>query len=201
MFSINIYLRIALIVLCIGGGLALAFTFGFWYAFPFLLIGLFLFGGYLLLGTVQSTALLMQKMDFVGAQKRLNLTLTPRLLYSVNRAYYYLIKGGIAMQMKEYPEAEASLLKAQSAGLPSDNEKAMVSLQLANIAAVKNNWQQAQLLMKQVRQMKVTEPQLKEQIVEFDKGLKNQGAMKTLQQRHRGSVIAPGGKRRRPRAR
>ena len=45
MFSINIYLRFALVALCLIGGTVLAFQFGFWYAFPFLLVGVFLLVG------------------------------------------------------------------------------------------------------------------------------------------------------------
>ena len=201
MFTINIYLRFALIALTIIGGVILSIQFGFWYALPFLLIGLALLVGYIFLGTVQSAALLMQKMDFEGAERRLNLTVKPSWLYSANRAYFYMIKGGLAMQTKRYPEAEVMLEKAQQTGLPSDNERAMVFLQLANLAVVKNNFTQAQSLMRQAKQQKVTESQIKEQIAEFDKALKNQGAMKTLQQRNRGAVMQPGGKRRRPKSR
>ena len=59
MFTINIYLKLALIVVFLIGGTALAFTINFWYAFPLILIGLGLFVSYLLLGTVQSAAELM----------------------------------------------------------------------------------------------------------------------------------------------
>jgi tetratricopeptide (TPR) repeat protein len=201
MFTINIYLKFALIAITLIGGIVLTSVFGFWYAFPFLLIGIGLLISYILLGTVQSAAILMQKMDFEGTDRRLNLTFRPGWLYSANRAYYYMIKGGLAMQTKKYPEAEIMLEKAQKTGLPSDNERAMVLLQLANLAVVKNNFTGAQSLMRQAKQQKVTEPQIKEQIAEFDKALKNQGAMKTLQQRNRGAVMQPGGKRRRPKAR
>ncbi len=201
MFTINIYLRIALIILTLVGGIALAFIFGFWYAFPFLLVGIILLVGYILLGTVQSAALLMQKTDFIGAEKRLNLTIKPRWLYSTNRAYYYMIKGGIAMQFKRHDEAEELLTSAQEIGLPSDNERAMVCMQLANLAVVKNNHQGAKSLMRLAKQQKVTEPQIKEQLLEFDKALKNQGAMNKMRHRQRGSMMQPGGKRRRPRGR
>lgn len=201
MYTINIYLRFALIAITLIGGVILTILFGFWYALPFILIGLALLVGYIFLGTVQSAAILMQKMDFDGAEKRLKLTLKPSWLYSANRAYYYMIQGGIHMQNKKYPEAEVMLEKAQSTGLPSDNERAMVLLQLANLQVVKNNITGAQSLMRQAKQQKVTEPQIKEQIAEFDKALKNQGAMKTMHQRHRGAVMQPGGKRRRPKAR
>ena len=201
MFTINIYLRIALIALSLIGGVVLAFAFGFWYAFPFILLGIILLVGYVLLGTVQSAALLMQKTDFLGAEKRLNLTLNPRWLYSANRSYYYVSKCGNSMRFKRYEEAEELLTKAQSTGLPSDNERAMVYMQLANLAVVKNNLQGAKSLMRQAKQQKVTEPQIKEQLLEFEKALKNQGAMSKMQHRQRGSMIQPGGKRRRPKSR
>lgn len=201
MFTINIYLRLALIAVCLIGGTILAFLFGFWYSFPFLLLGLGLLIGYILLGTVQSAAQLMEKSDFMGAEKRLNLVMNPRWLYSANRAYYYMIKGGLAMQFKRNDEAEVLLMKARDTGLPSENEKAMVFLQLSNLAVLKNNMQAAKLYLREAKHQKPSEPQIKEQIVEFEKALKNQGAMTKVRQRHRGAVMQPGGKRRRPRAR
>src|SRR5690625_1789441 len=90
MFTINIYLRLALIVATLGGAIILTSLYGFWYAFPFYLIGIILLVGYILFGTIQSAAQKMQLMDIAGTEKRLNLTLSPRLLYSANRAYYYM---------------------------------------------------------------------------------------------------------------
>ncbi len=201
MFTINIYLRFALIAVCLIGGTILAFLFGFWYSFPFLLLGLLLLIGYILLGTVQSAAQLMEKSDFTGAEKRLNLVINPRWLYSANRAYFYMINGGLAMQFKRNDEAEELLMKSRDTGLPSENEKAMVFLQLSNLAVLKNNMQAAKLYLREAKQQKASEPQIKEQIVQFEKALKNQGAMTKVRQRHRGAVMQPGGKRRRPRSR
>lgn len=201
MFTINIYLRLALIAICLIGGTILAIVFGFWYAFPFLLVGVVLLVGYLLLGTVQSAAQLMQETNFLGAEKRLGLTLTPRLLYKGNRAYFYMLKGSIAMQLKQNELAETHLLRAREIGLPTDNERAMVYLQLANLAALKNNWTAARNLHREAKQCKISEPQLRDQLKQFEKALKQQGSAKAASHRHRGSMMAPGGKRRRPRAR
>ncbi|MDH3245673.1 MAG: hypothetical protein OEM26_13730 [Saprospiraceae bacterium] len=143
----------------------------------------------------------MEKSDFTGAEKRLNLVINPRWLYSANRAYFYMIKGGLAMQFKRNDEAEELLMKARDTGLPSENEKAMVFLQLSNLAVLKNNMQAAKLYLREAKQQKASEPQIKEQIVQFEKALKNQGAMTKVRQRHRGAVMQPGGKRRRPRSR
>src|SRR5690625_7608913 len=101
MFTINIYLRLALIVATLGGAIILTSLYGFWYAFPFYLIGIILLVGYILFGTIQSAAQKMQLMDIDGTEKRLNLTLSQRLLYSANRPYYYMLKGKIDQHEKE----------------------------------------------------------------------------------------------------
>jgi disulfide bond formation protein DsbB len=199
MFSINIYLRFALIALCIIGGLSLAFVkgFGFWYAFPLILVGLILLVGYILLGTVQSAAMMLQTGNMVGAEQRLGMTYFPQWLFKPNRAYFFLLKGTIAGNEKEYEKAEEFYVQAQNIGLPSDNEKAMVFLSLANFRAMKNNWQAAENFFRQVKGLKVTEPMLKEQIVQFETALKQKGqANIMMRQGFRG--YTPGGKRPRP---
>jgi tetratricopeptide (TPR) repeat protein len=180
MFTFNIYLKFAAIAVCLLGGVALAFAFGFWYAFPFFLIGLLLLASYILLGTVQSAAQFMEKTDFAGSNKRLDLTYFPQWLYKPNRSYYYMIKGSIAAQMKIYDKAEEFLLKSKEIGLPSGNEKAMVTLQLANFSALKNKWNQAQVYMKEIKDYKVTEPAIKEQIKQFEKAIQQRGQQKHL---------------------
>ncbi len=182
MFTINIYLRFALIALTLIGGTALAFAYGFWYAFPFLLIGIILLVGYILLGTVQSTAQLVQTQNFAEAEKRINMTMAPNLLYKTNRAFFYMIKGTLAMQRQDTDEAEEWLTKAQSIELPTENEKAMVLVQLANIHGQKNKWNKAKVLMQQVKKLKVTEPQLKEQIRMTEKAITNRGQLKHQRQ-------------------
>lgn len=101
MFTINIYLKLALIALGMIGGAVLWYAYGFWYAFPFLLTGLILLVSYLMLGTVQSASVMMQQMDYKGCEQRLSMTLSPKLLYVTNRAYYYIIKGSLAVQQGE----------------------------------------------------------------------------------------------------
>ena len=201
-FSINIYLRLALIFLGIVGGTALWVSQGFWYGIWFVLAGVILLIGYLLLGTVQSAAEKMQSMDLDGAEKRLGLTLTPKLLYSTNRAYYYMVQGTIAMNRNETDKAEKLFLQAEQAGMSSDTEKAMIQFQLASIQANKNNWTAAKLHFKNAKQYKVNEPQLKEQMNQFEKALKQRGVMKMGgAARKKQGVFQPGGKRRRPRMR
>ncbi len=202
MFLINIYLRFALIALFLIGGVVLSLTVSFWYALPLLLVGIILLLGYILLGTVQSAAQLMEKLQFVDAEKRLDLTMNPKFLFKPNRAYYNVIKGTIALNLKDNDKAEVHLKAAEELGLQSDDERAMVALQLANIQAAKGKWNQAQIYFRTAKKSKVTDPNLKDQIKQFEKALNNRGQMKHLRQggKNRG-MMQRGGKSRRPKIR
>ena len=164
MFKLNIYLRFALIALCLIGGTIMAIFMGFWYSFPVLLIGLILLLGYIFLGTVQSAAEYVQKSDFAGADKMLDLTLKPNWLYVTNRAYFYIMKGTVAQQRGDNDSAEKWIKMAEGLKLPTDNEKAAVQLQLANIAGMKNKWNQAKLHFRNAKQYRITDNSIKEQL-------------------------------------
>jgi len=204
MFTINIYLKFALIALFLGGGILLAFLYGFWYALIVILIGIGLLASYLLLGTVQSSAEMIQTMDMDGAEKRLNLTFFPNLLYVSNRAFYYIMRGTIAINRNQTNEAEALFNKALTLNLPTDTEKGMVLLQLANINAQKNKWTAAQNHYREAKKLTITEPQLKHPLDEFGKALKQRGQAKSAQgMGRRGQSMMRTGKskRRRPKMR
>jgi len=198
MFTIPFKLKFAAIFLGIVGGLVLMFTAGFWYGFPFLLIGIGFLVSYVLLGTVQSAAQLMEKMEFVAAEQRLKLTLWPRLLYVTNRAFFYIMKGSIAANLNRADEAEAYFEQAKNLRLPSDNERALVYLQLANIKANQGKWTAAKAYFQQVKKLNVTENMLKDQIKQFEKAINQSGNMVHMRS---GQAMVPGGKRRRPKMR
>ncbi|MCS7037299.1 MAG: hypothetical protein RMJ33_07100 [Saprospiraceae bacterium] len=172
MFTINIYLRFALIALGILGGIGLWIAYGFWYGFPFLLVGLFLLAGYLLLGTLVSSSMLLSKAQFDEAEKRLALTFFPNLLLMGYKGVYYMTKGVIAVQRKDLSTGEKWLRRALEVGLPSDNERGAVLLQLTMIAASKNHRQLAQTHFNELKKLNITEPMLKEQIKDLEKQLK-----------------------------
>ncbi len=201
-FSINIYLRFALIALFLIGGTIAAFAWGFWWAFPFLLAGIILVVGYFLLGTVQSAAMMLQTGDFMAADQRLNMTYFPQWLYVANRGYFYLLKGTIYSQQKDYETAEKNYLTAQKIGLPSDNEKAMVLLALTNFRLMKNNWPAAENFYRQLKALKVTEPMIKAQVKEFDEAMKQKGQVKAAMSRPGfRNTMGGGGKRPQPKNR
>ncbi|HEX5112607.1 MAG TPA: tetratricopeptide repeat protein [Saprospiraceae bacterium] len=198
MFTISIKLKFAIIAIGILGGIALMMFAGFWYGFPFLLIGIGFLVSYLLLGTVQSAAQLLEKMKFVEAEDRLKLTLFPKLLYVTNRAFYYIMKGSIAANLNRHDEAEMHFETAKNLKLPSDNERALIYLQLANIKANQGKWAQAKGYFHQVKKFNITEGQLKDQVKQFEKAINQSGNMVHLRS---GQAMQPGGKRRRPKMR
>jgi hypothetical protein len=205
MFKINIYVKFALIAVCLLGGIALWVTSGFWYAFIFLLAGIVFLASYLLLGTIQSSAELLQMQDFAGAEQRLNLTFFPKLLYVTNRAIYYALKGTIETQKGNKGEAEKLLNTALGMNLPTDNEKAIVLLQLANLNVMKSNWAGAKTQLAQLKKMKISEPMIKSQIDQFDKAIENRGQVNIAKSMGKqGFQMMQGGygsKRRRPKMR
>ncbi len=201
MFTINIYLKFALIAAFLGGGIILAFTISFWYALPLIIIGLIFLASYIFLGTIQSSAIMMQKMDFDACERRLALTLKPNWLYVTNRAYYYLILGSIAMQRNKSDDAEAWFQKAQNLKLPSDNEKAMILIQMINIHLQKNRFTQANNAYRELKKLHLTSDMFKDQIKMLDDVMKQQGRMKMTGQMDQRMMFRPGGKRRMPRMR
>jgi len=202
MFVINPYLRFALIGGLTLGGIALWSFFGFWYGVWFLLIAVILLVGYLILGTIGPAAKAVQASDFDKAEQLLKLTFKPNWLYSSNRAYYYILKGTIALARKETEEGEKWLKIAEQIKLPTDNERAMIQIQLATISANKQKWTQAQIHYKNLKQLKITDPNIKEQMKQFELAFENRGQAKAaMRPGMQGGIFQPGGKRRRPKMR
>ena len=135
MFTINIYVKFAIIGICLIGGIILSFVLGIGYTWIFIIIGLLFLASYLFLGTVQSASELLQAMDFI-------------------------LKGSLAAQRKDNTAAEGYFNAALALNLPSDNEKGMILLQMAGIQAQKNNWTGAKNYFYQAKNLKITEPQL-----------------------------------------
>ena len=203
MFKINIYLKFALIVVLLGLGIWLWAAFGVWYGIWFVIAGVIMLISYIMLGTIVSASEFVQKQQYDEAEKRLALTLSPKLLYPTNRAYYYILKGSFAVNRKDHKEGEQLFNKALSIKLPSDNERAMILLQLANINAAKNKWTAAKKYYNEVKKLKVTEKTLKDQIKEFNKVFANKAAMRQAASMGKGGykLLTSGGKRRRPKMR
>lgn len=178
--KIDIYLRFALMGLLLVGGVAAIFIFGFWWAFPFILAGLILTVGYFLFGTIQSASQLLQDQKFAEAEKRLALTIKPNWLYTTNRAYYHILKATIAMQRQDFDTAEESLKTAQSIQLNTDDERAMVQMQLIHIYYSRQQFNKAKYHLDQCKKLKITQSVIRDQLKNFDQALEQRGQMKHM---------------------
>jgi len=204
MFTINIYLKFALIALFLGGGIILTFFQGLVWSWPLILVGLILLASYIFLGTIQSAAQLVQESKFDEAENRLALTFKPGWLYVTNRAMYYIMKGSISMQKNDTKQAEDYFDTALNMKLPSDNEKGMVLLQMAGIKGQQNKWNAAKNYFREAKKLNITEGQLKEQLNMFEKAINNRGQANVARSMGRQGMKmmkGGGGKRRRPKMR
>ena len=203
MFVIPPYIRFAAIAVSLLLGIVLWATQGIWYGIFFVLVGLVLLAGYIFLGTVAPAAQKIQLQDFDGAEQTLNLTLKPEWLYSANRAFYYMMKGNIALSRKQMDEGEQWLRKAESIDIPTPAERATLHFQLAQIEFQRKNFRSAEKYLKKVKDANVKIPQMQEQIGMMEQALKQTGQMKAAQRmgKQGHSMMGRGGKRRRPKNR
>lgn len=205
--KLNIYIKFALIAVCFLTAIITWIAWGFWYSFIFWIAGIVLLASYFLLGTIMSASEKLQIGDFDGAEKQLKLTFFPKLLYVSNRAFYHLINGTIKMNRKEVKDAEVDFETALAMDLPSQQEKAMVLLQLASINAQNNKWNKAENYYKELKELDVKEPMILQQIEQFDAAFKQRNQAKSAKRKavmmggQRGAMMRPGGKRRRPKMR
>lgn len=162
--------------------LALQFTVGFGWAFIPLIILITFLVAYILFGTIASTSKLLQAGDADAAEKNLRLTFKPNWLLKYYRSYYYQVEGFIKIQQKKTEEGEALLLKARDMGLPTENDKATVALQLANLSFNKRNFQKASAYIREIKNLTVTEPLIMEQVKQMEEAIKAKPTMAQIMQ-------------------
>ena len=201
MINLNIKVLIGLTIGFLVGGIILAFTVSFWYALPLLIVGLILLAVYILFGSVNSAAKHIQNGEFDEAEKKLKLTLKPDWLYVTQRAFFYIMQGSIAMNKKDTQTAELLFDKALGMNLPSDNERGMILLQLANINGAKGKWPAAKNYMREAKKLKITESAIKQQLNELDKMLNQSGQVQPGRVGAQMMQMGSKSKRRRPKMR
>jgi hypothetical protein len=205
MFSINIYLRFALIAVGILGGVALWSAYGWGYGLPFLIVGVILLLGYFFVGTIMSSNMLIGQMRLDEAEQRLNMTFFPKLLLPGYKGVYYMTKGAIAMQRKDWAASERLIKEALSAGLPTDNERGAAMLQLLMIGVQRGQRNNLTQKLADIKKLNITDPSLREQLAEVEKQLKlaaqNPMNPSTLAMMGGRGGFRPGSKRPRPKMR
>lgn len=105
------------------------------------------------------------------------------------------------MHRNQMDQAELWLQKAQDLKLPTDNEKAMILIQMINIHLSKNRITQANNAYRELKKLNLSGDMFKEQLKMLDDVMKQQGRMKMAGQMDKRMMFRPGGKRKMPRMR
>lgn len=182
MIQINIKTQFIVMAVSLIAFFALQFTVGFGWAFIPLIILISFLVSYILFGTISSTSKLLQAGDPDAAEKNLKLTFKPNWLLKFYRSYYYQLKGFIKIQQKNIEEGEVLLLQAREMGLPTENDKATVALQLASLSFNRRNFQKASAYIREIKGLTITEPIILEQVKEMEKAIKAKPSMAQIMQ-------------------
>lgn len=182
MIQINIKTQFIIMAVSLVAFLALQFTVGFGWSFIPLIILIAFLVSYILFGTISSTSKLLQAGDAAAAEKNLKLTFKPNWLLKFYRSYYYQLQGFIAIQQKKMEEGEALLIQAREMGLPTDNDKATVALQLASLSFNKRNFQKATTYIREIKSLNVSEPVIMEQVKQMEQAIRAKPSMAQIMQ-------------------
>lgn len=182
MIQINIKTQFIIMAVSLVAFLALQFTVGFGWSFIPLIILIAFLVSYILFGTISSTSKLLQAGDADAAEKNLKLTFKPNWLLKFYRSYYYQLQGFIAIQQKKMEEGEALLIQAREMGLPTNNDKATVALQLASLSFNKRNFQKATAYIREIKSLNVTEPVILDQVKQMEQAIRAKPSMAQIMQ-------------------
>lgn len=167
--------RLLLVFLFIIIGVVLHFKNGIgsaWYLYAaafILMITHFLFGNVLTAFAHLNKGQLSKAEDIIDDIKR------PDFLLKGHRAYYHFVKGMIALQHKEYPEAEKDLKQALDIGLRTSTDKALTGLNLAHMYFLQQRYPECRQYVDQVKTFGSSDLMIKDKVRELEGALEGRG--------------------------
>ena len=168
---IYIRIRYLLILLFMVIGIALHYRFGWqaaWYCYA---ASVLLYLTYYLFGTVGPAFHKLRRGKVDEAEHLINMIRRPDFLMKRHRAYYHFTKGMIALQKKELPSGEMHLKSALEAGLRTDNDKALVSLNLAHIYFLQKKTEDSRVFLSRAKSFESNDLLIQEKIKELEMAL------------------------------
>ena len=167
--------RLILILLFIVLGVVLQVRLGIGSAWYLYVAAFILLVTHFLFGNVWAAFGMLKKGKMNEAEKLLDDIKRPDWLYKGHRAYYHFTRGMIAMQHKEYPDAEQALKTALQLGLRTANDKAITHLNLAHICFLQNRLIDSNTYLHQIKEQSTNDLVIKDKIKELEKALKARG--------------------------
>ncbi|MEM7104192.1 MAG: hypothetical protein AAF502_13725 [Bacteroidota bacterium] len=118
-------------------------------------------------GSVWPAFRALQKGDFDKAEDIIHQVKRPDWLAKSAKGYYFLVKGLIAMNEKEFEESKQFLRKALETGLRTENDQGLVLLNMAHISYVQQKPNEAIVYIKEGKQLEIN-PFLKKKMEELE---------------------------------
>lgn len=147
-------IRLLLALVLLVYAIFVLFTFGMGRAwFAFLAVGLLILTHFIY-GTVWASFRQLQKGNFEKAENLINQIKRPDWLAKSAKSYYFLVQGIILMNKKDLDKGKDLLRKALEHGLRTQNDQALVLLNMAHISFLQQNPQEAMVYLKEGKQLK-----------------------------------------------
>jgi len=173
-YMFRIYIRLSLIALSAGLGTFLLFREDLRAALPLYLGSFILLLSYLLFGNIWSAYRALNRGDTQLAEKQLNWVINPQFLLPRPRAYYYFIRGMIALQRNRLREGRQTIWQALDIGLQKENDCALARLNLAHIAYLQQDYVQCRQEMNQLNNLAFNDLMIRDKLSELEETLRIQ---------------------------
>lgn len=164
-------IRLLLIGLFIIVGITLHLKVGLTPAWYLYLAAVILLLTHFLFNSVWAAFTLLRQGKILEAETLLNTIQKPEWLAKSSRAYYYFIKGMIAVQKKDIDNAKIPLEEALKLGLRNDKDSGFALLNLGHIAFIQKQFEDAKSYLMKLKALKINDLILKENISELEKAL------------------------------
>ncbi len=123
-------------------------------------------------GTVYLAFRHLKKKNFQKAEQLLSKIKNPELLDKSQKGYFYMSMGFIELHKQNLDEGNQNLTKALEIGLRTENDQALVNLQLAGISYQKGNFQKATHFLEQAKSCQ-HKPLIAQEIQRLETDLRN----------------------------
>ncbi len=127
--------------------------------------------GYIRNGSVFLANWRLRRQQYEKAEKLLNQVYRPHWLGRIVQAFYYSARGHIAFHRQAYTEAKQHFEKAHEIRPPAGDNRAVVLLNLAQLAQIEGNRKQAKAYVQEAREERIS-PGLTEALDRFAKSLR-----------------------------
>lgn len=165
-------IRLVLVLLFLILGVVLHIYTGIESAWYLYLASFLLLITHFLFGNIWAAYGQLRKGNINEADQMVNSIKRPQWLLKQHRAYYFFIKGMIALQRKLLDQSEQHLQQALELGLRTNNDKALVSLNLAHINYTQNKRDAALQFLEKAKSFDSNDLLIKEHIGKLEQALK-----------------------------